>query len=360
MSEKIVVRQPPEFKLNSEQDFATWYARFSNFAAAVKIEAPNQFQALVSYLDSSAFTIVQNLGLDDEQIKDPTVFRPLIATALKGKDGIPARLALKYRVQNPTETLSDYAMALGKLATKASISAASREETLVDTFCTGVSDTDLSVKLLENTFDTLSLALEQAQKIEGATNIRKLVRPTSTSMSDNVEILATNANNGYSKGFTASRPGRQASNIGANFPSDRVTAANHNRPYELSPAAPNYQPNQFAHFAPHGNNARQYTPNNSSYPNMQHPGNGQPNSGYPVPNMQHPENSQSNSGYPVPNMQNPGNGQSDPGQRKREVRCWHCDKTGHKKSNCIKRLKELEAQTLTTGQNFQATPGPRQ
>ena len=68
-------------------------------------------------------------------------------------------------------------MSLGKLAIKAAASQTSSEKTLIDTFCTGDRDTDLSLKLLESSFESLSSALQQAQKIESATNIHNFVRP---------------------------------------------------------------------------------------------------------------------------------------------------------------------------------------
>ena len=42
--EKLVVRQPPEFKLNTaDVDFNTWHSQFINFAKAMNIPEKDQF-----------------------------------------------------------------------------------------------------------------------------------------------------------------------------------------------------------------------------------------------------------------------------------------------------------------------------
>ena len=159
MSEKLLARQPSEFKLNSDQDFASWLAQFTNFATVMKIEAKSQFAAICSYLDKSAFAIVQDLNVPAASKENPELFSPLLVKALRSDaEKLPPRLVLKYRTQKPDESLSEYALELAKLATRAGMKDAIREETLIDCFCTGVLDNELSIKLLENTFTTLSEA----------------------------------------------------------------------------------------------------------------------------------------------------------------------------------------------------------
>ena len=191
VGKKLVVRQPPEFKLNSDNDFTTWYAQFINFAKAMSIAEKDQFIAISTYLDTAAFTTVENLKLTDEQKADPKIYKPLFEKALKSdSEKIPPRIALRYRTQKPNETLSQFALELGKLANKSDVDANSREQLLTDSFCTGVRDTDLSIKLLENAFDTLTLALDHALKIEDANKIRNYVRPVSEDLAPEVEIFA--------------------------------------------------------------------------------------------------------------------------------------------------------------------------
>ena len=73
---KRVIRQPPEFCLNDEdQGFTTsWYAHFANFAKVMYIPDEDQYVTISSYLDTTAFTAVENLKLDDDTKVDPKLF----------------------------------------------------------------------------------------------------------------------------------------------------------------------------------------------------------------------------------------------------------------------------------------------
>ena len=203
---KVVVKQPAVFKLNSKDDFPTWYAQFKNYADSVGINADDFFKALSSFLDTPAFTVVQNLKVSEADQKDETKLKPILTAALTLKEKIPPRLALRYRAQEPEESLAEFAFALELLANKASIPDASKPEMLVDSFCTGVRDTDLSIKLLETNFASLSLALDQAQKIEGASKIRNFVRPSSSTANpeQSLEVLGPCDKPGTCKHWTTS------------------------------------------------------------------------------------------------------------------------------------------------------------
>ena len=187
---RLIVRQPSQYKQGD--DFLTWAAQFFNFAEAMAIAKKDQFAALCTYLDSVSFSMVQELALAEDEKPDPAKFRQLLEKALQPVDKIPPRLALKYRAQEVNESLHDFSVALRKLAGKASIPADSREQMLVDSFCTGVRDSDTSIKLLATTFETLSLAVEKGQKFEAATQIRNFVRPNNIPTETDLEILATN------------------------------------------------------------------------------------------------------------------------------------------------------------------------
>ena len=241
MGDQAFIRKPSEFK--HDCDFSVWYAQFSNFAKAAKIEKANQFVALCSYLDNQSFAIVQSLEIKDTDQADPAKYKPVLEKALGLQDKIPPRLALKYRTQGQDESLSDFAMALCKLATKAGISEVSKEEVLVDSFCTGVLEQDLSVKLLESDFANLSLALSQAQKIESASQIRKFVRP-STSNTTELEILATNAiqHNTLNSNAQNFQPGRRQHPNTSN--QGQQTQANSGNPHQNKRC---YHCNKFGH-----------------------------------------------------------------------------------------------------------------
>ena len=97
---KVYVKQPSEFKLNSNDD------------KTANIAEKDRFATLCSYLDIAAFKVVQ--GLTEEAIISPATFKPLHEKALRGEEKIPPRLALRYRTQEHDESLGEFAMSLGK------------------------------------------------------------------------------------------------------------------------------------------------------------------------------------------------------------------------------------------------------
>ena len=315
---KITVKQPSVFKLNSTDDYPTWYAQFNNYADAVKIEAKDRFVALSSFLDTPAFTVVQNLGITEEEKPDPAKFGPILEAALKRKEKIPPRLALRYRAQESEESLAEFAFALELLANKANIPKDTRPELLVDSFCTGVRDTDLSIKLLETSFASLSLALDQAQKIEGASKIRNFVRP-SNSKADNevdLEILAAETATACQNPTTSTeRPAsssdrRPVRNFGSN-----VNAT-------FGQNASSFQPGRHEHAIDY--NSNRYGNSNNAH-SFGH--NYRPNNRY-----------------------NHGAG---PSNRNAQKRCWYCNRVGHLIRNCRTKASD-EARNFPTG------PSPRQ
>ena len=317
---KITVKQPSVFKLNSIDDYPTWYAQFNNYADAVKIDTADRFVALRSFLDTPAFTVVENLEIADADKADPAKFGPILEGALKREDEIPPRLALRYRAQEPKESLADFAFALELLANKADIPRATRPELLVDSFCTGVRDTELSIKLLETSFNSLTVALDQAQKIEGASKIRNFVRPATTTSADDdngLEILAsetTSAQQTSTAGQASSNNSRPNRNFGGNENYD--------------PNAPNFQPGRPEHTM--GNNSSHYRNNRAGY-------NSRPDYNRPA-------------SFGPDNRGVHGTGSSNMNSQKR---CWYCNRPGHLIRNCRTR-------TSDQARNFPAGPSPRQ
>jgi hypothetical protein len=324
-TDKVFLRQPSEFKYDSNDDFSIWFAKFTNFADAANIAKKDQFAALCSYLDNGAFSIVRSLEITDDVKAEPDRFKPLLEKALRTQDKIPPRLALKYRTQKPDESLSDFAIALGKLASKAEIAQVSKEETLVDSFCTGVRDTDLSIKLLETNFESLSIALEQAQKIEGASKIRNFVRPSTTDNAE-LEVLASSSTNRqpaqqpqeYSQNTRTAPNVRFQSSIG-----DRVT---NNWRGELSSSAQNFQPGRREHLQ---------FPNNQAGSNF---------------DRRFDHNVRGN---PFRDGFRTGQGRAGPSNGNSQKRCWYCKRLGHISRDCRTKVRDQ-------AQNFPAGPSPRQ
>jgi hypothetical protein len=309
MADKAIVKQPSVFKLNSTDEYSTWYAQFTNYCTAVKIEAKDRFLVLSSFLDTPAFAVVQNLGISDADQADPTLYSARLEEALTPKEKIPPRLALRYRAQEPDESLADFAFALEKLATKAGVPAASRPELLVDSFCTGVRDTDLSIKLLETSFTNLTLALDQAQKIESASKIRKFVRPSNNNPAEsaNLEILA--AEPAFSKQPTP--PHDRRPNQAGRF--NERDSFHHNVPV-FQPGRPEHATSRYGNFRANENSRI---------------------------NFDRPDNSGNrNSNNAGPSYRN-------------TKRCWYCNRLGHLSKNCRTKARDQ-------AQNFPMGPSPRQ
>ena len=307
---KIVVKQPAVFKLNSSDEFSIWYAQFINYAEAVGIEKANTFVALKSFLDASAFSIVENLEVSDENKADPAKFKSTLEEALSRKDKIPPRLALRYRSQETDESLADFALALEKLANKAGVHKDARPQLLVDSFCTGVRDTDLSIKLLETHFDTLTLALDQAEKIESASKIRNFVRPSKakTDADTGLEILAA-------------EPASATTNQ-QNF--SQSTDSRHRR--NLDPNARGFQPGFPEQAVGRYGNSSNFGVSNTPRQRFNQPGRAGGN------------RYSNNAGF---------------ANRDATKRCWYCNRLGHVSRNCRTRARN-------EAQNFPQGPSPRQ
>ena len=59
---KPVKLQTSELLINDVQDLTTWYAQFVNFAKAMSKADKDRLVAINSYLDTDAFTTVENLN----------------------------------------------------------------------------------------------------------------------------------------------------------------------------------------------------------------------------------------------------------------------------------------------------------
>ena len=320
----VVIRQPPEFKLEGEGSFSDWYAQYSNFATAMAIADADRFTSLITYLDTAAFTIANGLQLTDEQKADPEVFKPLLEAALKREsDKIPPMIALRYRTQKPTESLSQFARELGQIANKTDLDNEAKEMLLVDSFRTGVRDSALSVKLLEQRFDTLNLALESALDIERASRIRNFVhvsKPASSDDQADLEILVAN---------DATTPAPEPQGM-PQLPWGHVNATSNQNTGSVGAQAPLGNPGRDA------NNAINYLPQQALYQN---------------------QNYRRNDSYQSNNQHSYRRG---PINHTDTRSCYYCGIRGHLIKVCRKRTRDEEQQASNQQQHFREGPGPRQ
>ena len=343
---KRVVRQPPEFCLNAEdQDFTTWYKQFENFAKAMSIPEKDQLTAIISYLDTAAFAVVENLKLEGETLTKADLYKPLLEKALKNdNEKIPARLKLRYRTQKSNESLSQFALELGKLADKSDIKeTAVKQQLLVDSFCTGVKDADLSIKLLENNFGSLTLALNHALKVEGANKIRNFVRAVDDDQAPEVEILATSEQ--HSHKAKNSESAQLPSN---SMPQHSNNVQQHDQNFIHVPDQ-RFYPNQYG-------NSYNYQ-NHYSVPRQMHHSNqfqhmtprNQGNNFQARPSRNFQTNTRNGHVDYQPNGQRPMRLQ----QKNRSKVCYYCQIPGHVIRMCHKRMRD-------ESRNFRQGPSPRQ
>ena len=127
---------------------------------------------------------------------------PKLKVALTPPDKMPAKIELKFRKQKLNESLSEFGLAIQNLG----ICAFGRDHALnngqvMDAFCIGVRNTDLSAKLLGSQFENLADAIAFAHNKESSETIKKYVRHNRTceiyvqDTAGDISVLQTEAEN---------------------------------------------------------------------------------------------------------------------------------------------------------------------
>ena len=175
-----IARQPSIFKMG--MDFPTWFRQFVNYCVITNTPAAQRFGVMCSFLDSSAFTTVENLRLANDIRADITAaFEPLRIALHSPDSRIPARFAIRHRAQREEESLDEFVRELEKLARNAfpddnNIRA---NQTLIDAFISGLRSDELSIKLLQRNFANVTEALNEAKEFLSARDTRKYLKRNS-------------------------------------------------------------------------------------------------------------------------------------------------------------------------------------
>ena len=377
-----VARQPPQFE-HSKDDFSSWYAVYANFARAMGIAPANQFTTLTTYLDKDAFATVHNLELADAVTADPDQYRPLLEQALaRDEDEVPPRLALRYRTQQPGESLSAFSLELQKLAGRAGRNNA---DDLIDTFCAGVREDSLSLELLRTDFNTLAEALQKAISITNAKRIRSLVRPgtqrTAVPTPDELQILASDSDHVQCDSTPAPAPTTRFESLstGAHMPQGfgsrsqqpdhrdhSVDAVNysHSRPESQYNTQQQYNAQPQYGTQPHYSVQPQYgtQPHYSVQP--QYSAQYQPDmmqqqmQGYNAPTQSHNRSTYRRPEANYPSQQGQYNGRNNNrGNNSDSRRCYYCNRLGHLIRACKTRMA---AERQQQPQNFPMGPSQQQ
>ena len=175
---QIVAKQPISYKYGTT-DFVAWYRQFTNYCVAVGTEERHKYVLFLSFLDTKSFTIVENLGIEQNDKLNMQLCYERIKIALQAQDSqIPARYALKYRKQKSDETLDDFCYELEQLAVRAfpRDQGIQANQTLIESFISGLRNDQLSIKLLQEQYDTLAAALTAAKTYLSAYDTRKFLK----------------------------------------------------------------------------------------------------------------------------------------------------------------------------------------
>ena len=167
-----VVKLPEIFKFGN--DFDLFFRQFTTYANAVSVEQAKRYNVMLSFLDKKSFNIVACVDLSESEKLNFDVALPKLKKAFCTSE-IPASVELRFRKQLQNETLSDFGYAIQSLGFKAYGTDCLKHNSVIDAFCLGVTSANLSAKLLNKDFETLSEAISFAYKIESAANIRNFV-----------------------------------------------------------------------------------------------------------------------------------------------------------------------------------------
>lgn len=197
-----IAKQPIVFEYGT--DFSLWYQQFTAYCTICNVTQANKFNSFITFLSQRAFSLINTLALTDAQKADIDAeeIKKLITNILTlHKTNIPCRIQLQHRVQNDEESLCDFMYNLEKLANSAysgEANAVLRTTVVIDQFCIGVKDQNISIELLKNTYRTVVDTLNDAQKFASAYEIRNLKLGVKVEQSQPVEIFAnTEQNNMY-------------------------------------------------------------------------------------------------------------------------------------------------------------------
>ena len=200
----IYVRKPEKYEY--PEDFEIFFRQYKTFAKNVKCEATAQDDLMLGFLDRKSYQLVEAITFTDAEntaiAEHIDAALPKLKVALTPPDKMPAKIELKFRKQKLNESLGKFGLAIQNLG----MSAFGRDHALnngqvIDAFCIGVRNTDLSAKLLGSQFENLADAIAFAHNKESSETIKKYVRQNRTCEIDvqdtagDISVLQTEAEN---------------------------------------------------------------------------------------------------------------------------------------------------------------------
>ena len=176
-----MTKLPAVFRLDQD-DFDVYFRQFCNYCESVYAEPATKFGLLLSFLDARAFSEAEKVNFSVAErlaIRSDlkAAFPKLNLTLDKAENKtLPAKITILFRKQKPGEEVLDFASIISGLATSAyGIEGLSRGD-VISAFCVGVSNTDLSAKLLlRDDFNRLNDAVDVARTFITKQNVRDFI-----------------------------------------------------------------------------------------------------------------------------------------------------------------------------------------
>ena len=194
MATMNIVRQPDEFKFG--EDFDLFFDRFKAYLTNVKCEKKAQFDLFLSFLDPISFRKCQAITFEADHRTEDAIdldkAAQILKDALSKQVQVPPNIAVRCRTQKTDESISDFGYNIQILGHKAFGAEAETNARVIEAFCMGLSDYDLTVKMLQKSFTTLKAAIDYARTKESSLVLRKFVfnsRNSSGSSHRNVDVL---------------------------------------------------------------------------------------------------------------------------------------------------------------------------
>ena len=162
-------------------DFDVFFRQFKTYVKNVGCQEANKLDLLMGFLDNKSYQLVESITFTAAEktaiAADLDAAFPKLREALTPSNKLPADIELKFRKQNTNESLSDFGFAIKTLGIKAYGNDAMTNAQVIDAFCMGIKNPELSAKLLnaQTQFTTISDALTYAQKKEKTAAVKKYI-----------------------------------------------------------------------------------------------------------------------------------------------------------------------------------------
>ena len=171
-----------DLQVDRGSDFAAWKAQWASYLSLSGLadeEASKQVQALTLCFSHDTLTIVQNLGLSEEERKCVKSIIDAIQCYIEGHiNESVERRNFRRRIQQPGETFDDFLVSLRELVKTCNFcSEACTQKNIRDQIIEGLLDGDTVETLLQETNLTLATTISKCQAQEAAKKQRASLVP---------------------------------------------------------------------------------------------------------------------------------------------------------------------------------------